>query len=464
MTDACSGRVARPLAARGDACRPAPLLGGMPLGAPARRRAGAAVARADPRSWARRSRARRRPVCVSNAPALRVSLRLDLPGALAPRGGVAVVDRRQRRDVLRRGAKAERALRGLVAPDDDRQSRRLHRRRSSHLLSRLRARQHSGLWLDRRDRSPVVETRRRRLHGLHDSRRGAACCSPSRCSRQASRMAACGSMTSLPRCPASPWRDGGARAHHRRLRHEDGPRAAQRLDAADLCGGAYSRSGRAERRGGEGGRDRPHPFSAASALRCKAGARRWSASASVSAFYGVAIGITQQNPKTVLAYSSISQMGVIAAALGMALAAATPARRPQVAFYAANHVLVKGALFLAVGVAAATDFRRDRLVSDPGGRARAEPRRTAVHRRRAGQARGQGPARRRRCGKPRQCFGRGKRAADAAFPDASCGGRPLETKRPRRRPRSSGFGPRSRSARFSSPGSSIPPSAIFWIP
>ena len=41
----------------------------------------------------------------------------------------------------------------------------------------------------------------------------------------------------------------------------------------------------------------------------------------VSAFYGVAIGITQQNPKTVLAYSSISQMGVIAAALGMALAA-----------------------------------------------------------------------------------------------------------------------------------------------
>ena len=40
-----------------------------------------------------------------------------------------------------------------------------------------------------------------------------------------------------------------------------------------------------------------------------------------SAFYGVAIGITQANPKTVLAYSSISQMGVIAAVLGMGLAA-----------------------------------------------------------------------------------------------------------------------------------------------
>ena len=46
-----------------------------------------------------------------------------------------------------------------------------------------------------------------------------------------------------------------------------------------------------------------------------------------SAFYGVAIGITQANPKTVLAYSSISQMGVIAAVLGMGLAAADKERR-----------------------------------------------------------------------------------------------------------------------------------------
>ena len=81
----------------------------------------------------------------------------------------------------------------------------------------------------------------------------------------------------------------------------------------------------------------------------------------VSAFYGVAIGITQQNPKTVLAYSSISQMGVIAAVIGMALASGDAGAPPKVAFYAANHVLAKGALFLAVGVAAATDFRRDRL-------------------------------------------------------------------------------------------------------
>src|SRR5215470_16478408 len=35
-----------------------------------------------------------------------------------------------------------------------------------------------------------------------------------------------------------------------------------------------------------------------------------------SAFYGVIIGLTQKHPKTVLAYSSISQMGLLAAALG----------------------------------------------------------------------------------------------------------------------------------------------------
>ena len=35
----------------------------------------------------------------------------------------------------------------------------------------------------------------------------------------------------------------------------------------------------------------------------------------ISAFYGAAIGVTQLNPKTILAYSSVSQMGVIAAAL-----------------------------------------------------------------------------------------------------------------------------------------------------
>ena len=77
----------------------------------------------------------------------------------------------------------------------------------------------------------------------------------------------------------------------------------------------------------------------------------------ISAFYGVAIGVTQRNPKTMLAYSSISQMGVIAAALGMALASAEQGAATDVAFYAANHVLVKAALFLTVGAVAALDGR-----------------------------------------------------------------------------------------------------------
>ena len=71
-----------------------------------------------------------------------------------------------------------------------------------------------------------------------------------------------------------------------------------------------------------------------------------------SAFYGVAVGITQRNPKTVLAYSSISQMGLLAAALGMGLAAGDAGAGLRASFSAAHHVFVKGGLFLAIGVAA----------------------------------------------------------------------------------------------------------------
>jgi len=73
----------------------------------------------------------------------------------------------------------------------------------------------------------------------------------------------------------------------------------------------------------------------------------------VTAFYGVFVGLTQRHPKAVLAYSSVSQMGVVAAVLGLGLAAGDGGAGIAAAFYAAHHVLVKGALFLAVGVAAA---------------------------------------------------------------------------------------------------------------
>jgi formate hydrogenlyase subunit 3/multisubunit Na+/H+ antiporter MnhD subunit len=78
----------------------------------------------------------------------------------------------------------------------------------------------------------------------------------------------------------------------------------------------------------------------------------------VTVFYGVAMGITQANPKTVLAYSSVSQMGFIATVLGMALAAGNGGATLAAAFYAAHHILAKGALFLGVGVSAASGARR----------------------------------------------------------------------------------------------------------
>ena len=78
----------------------------------------------------------------------------------------------------------------------------------------------------------------------------------------------------------------------------------------------------------------------------------------LTAFWGVVCGITQDNPKTVLAYSTVSQMGVATAALGQGLALAEPGTAMAMAFYATHHVLAKGALFLGVGLAMTVGGRR----------------------------------------------------------------------------------------------------------
>jgi formate hydrogenlyase subunit 3/multisubunit Na+/H+ antiporter MnhD subunit len=72
-----------------------------------------------------------------------------------------------------------------------------------------------------------------------------------------------------------------------------------------------------------------------------------------AAFFGVGVGLTQDNPKTVLAYSSISQMGFMTVALGIGLAVPTawPSALTAVLLYSLHHGLAKGALFLGVGVA-----------------------------------------------------------------------------------------------------------------
>lgn len=77
-----------------------------------------------------------------------------------------------------------------------------------------------------------------------------------------------------------------------------------------------------------------------------------------TALYAVAMGILQSNPKTVLAYSTASQMGLVAAILGMGLASGDREAVTVGTVYATHHLLAKGALFLAVGVVAATDRRR----------------------------------------------------------------------------------------------------------
>jgi formate hydrogenlyase subunit 3/multisubunit Na+/H+ antiporter MnhD subunit len=74
-----------------------------------------------------------------------------------------------------------------------------------------------------------------------------------------------------------------------------------------------------------------------------------------AAFFGVAVGLLQKAPRVMLAYSSISQMGLIGVGLGLGLArpdAAGPALF-AVTLYALHHALVKAALFLGEGLSRA---------------------------------------------------------------------------------------------------------------
>lgn len=75
-----------------------------------------------------------------------------------------------------------------------------------------------------------------------------------------------------------------------------------------------------------------------------------------AAYYAVVAGIPQQNPKTVLAYSSISQMGLITVGVGLSLGwpKVAPMVLPAVSIYAIHHGFAKGVLFLGVGAASAT--------------------------------------------------------------------------------------------------------------
>ncbi len=74
----------------------------------------------------------------------------------------------------------------------------------------------------------------------------------------------------------------------------------------------------------------------------------------VAVFYAVLVGLMQSNPKTVLAYSSISKMGIMTIGVGLGLLEADswPLILSAILIYALHHGLAKGALFLGVGMAA----------------------------------------------------------------------------------------------------------------
>lgn len=80
----------------------------------------------------------------------------------------------------------------------------------------------------------------------------------------------------------------------------------------------------------------------------------------LAAFFGVAGGLIQRNPKTLLAYSSISQLGLITVAVGAGFlgSEAWDLALVAIAVYVTHHALAKSALFLGVGL---SDAARGRL-------------------------------------------------------------------------------------------------------
>ena len=72
-----------------------------------------------------------------------------------------------------------------------------------------------------------------------------------------------------------------------------------------------------------------------------------------AAFYGAFVGLDQREPKVLLAYSSVSQMGIMTVGVGANLLAPAMADALvlAVAFFALHHGLAKSALFLGAGLA-----------------------------------------------------------------------------------------------------------------
>jgi formate hydrogenlyase subunit 3/multisubunit Na+/H+ antiporter MnhD subunit len=79
----------------------------------------------------------------------------------------------------------------------------------------------------------------------------------------------------------------------------------------------------------------------------------WLSVGLLTIFYGVIVGVMQREAKTVLAYSSISQMGLLTVGIGggLLMHTAWPMILSAVLVFALHHGFSKGCLFLSVGVA-----------------------------------------------------------------------------------------------------------------
>jgi len=77
----------------------------------------------------------------------------------------------------------------------------------------------------------------------------------------------------------------------------------------------------------------------------------------ITAYYGVAAGLGQSESKAVLAYSTVSQMGLIVAVIGTGFWAYDDRALDLATLYAAHHGVAKGALFLGIGVVARSSGR-----------------------------------------------------------------------------------------------------------
>ncbi|TMP34266.1 complex I subunit 5 family protein [Pseudoalteromonas rubra] len=83
-----------------------------------------------------------------------------------------------------------------------------------------------------------------------------------------------------------------------------------------------------------------------------------------AAFFGVLVGVTQDNPKALLAYSTMSQMGILIAAVGVGLKYPElwSLLLPAIVLYAVNHGLAKSALFLFAGINSTLTWHKYRWV------------------------------------------------------------------------------------------------------